>query len=183
MPEALTDNVLLAAQQGNEQAFAVIYRELAPKVSGYLKARGAPDPEGLTSDVFIAVLPKLATLTGGIAGLRTFVFSVAHHRLVDEVRRWQRQPASAEYLPELDERTHESAETTAMAVLSAGNVTDLLARLNPDQKAVISLRVVADLTVEQVAEVMGKTPGAIKQLQRRGLIELRRLLDPTDVTL
>jgi RNA polymerase sigma-70 factor (ECF subfamily) len=183
VPDALTDEVLLAAQKGSQSAFATIYRDLAPRVSGYLKARGASDPDGITSDVFLAVLPKLTNLNGGAAGLRTFVFSVAHHRLVDDLRKWQRQPYVAEYEPDLDDRIHESAEEGALESLGTSSVVQMLRRLNPDQRSVLALRVVADLTVEQVAEILGKSTGAVKQLQRRGLIELRRLLEGADVTL
>ncbi|WP_235046998.1 sigma factor-like helix-turn-helix DNA-binding protein [Arthrobacter nitrophenolicus] len=51
----------------------------------------------------------------------------------------------------------------------------MLGTLEHDQQEVIALRVVADLSVETTAEIMGKTPGAIKQLQRRALCRLRKL--------
>src|SRR5213595_2629030 len=78
--EAITDDVLAAAQSGSADAFAVIWRQLSPAVAGYLAGRGVSDPEALTSDVFLGVLPRLGELNGGVAGLRTFVFSVAHAR-------------------------------------------------------------------------------------------------------
>lgn len=183
MPHPLTDEVVQEAQRGSHTAFSAIYVELSPKVLGYFRARGAADPEGLTSEVFLAVFSKLQSLTGGLAGLRTFVFSVAHHRLVDEVRRWQRQPGMTEFDPDTDERIAEAAEVAALDNVATQGVTRLLMQLNQDQKTVISLRVIADLTVEQVAEIMGKSPGAVKQLQRRGLLELKRLLDQTELTL
>ena len=58
---------------------------------------------------------------------------------------------------------------------STENVRALLGTLQPDQQEVIALRVVADLSLETTAEIMGKTPGAIKQLQRRALCRLRKL--------
>jgi len=48
--------------------------------------------------------------------------------------------------------------------------------LPEDQRNVMVLRIVADLTVEQVAQVLGKRPGAVKALQRRALDSLRRKL-------
>jgi RNA polymerase sigma-70 factor (ECF subfamily) len=62
-------------------------------------------------------------------------------------------------------------------------VHELLAELTPDQRDVLLLRVVADLTVEQVAEVVGKPAGAVKALQRRGLAALRRLVEAEGVPL
>ncbi len=60
---------------------------------------------------------------------------------------------------------------------SGPSVTSLLGALSPDQRDVLLLRIVADLTVEQVSEALGKAPGAVQQLQRRGLTALRRRLD------
>ncbi|HKC27276.1 MAG TPA: hypothetical protein VKB75_04630, partial [Jatrophihabitans sp.] len=97
MPDPTADDVVRAAVHGDKDAFAMLWRELSPTVFAYLSARGAADPEALTSDVFLAVLPRLPELEGGAAGLRTFVFSIAHARLVDEFRRNARRPASVEF--------------------------------------------------------------------------------------
>ncbi|PJI51961.1 hypothetical protein CTI14_50625 [Methylobacterium radiotolerans] len=59
---------------------------------GYMSARGVDDPEALAQDVFVAVLPRLGSITGGAAGLKTLVFSVAHARVVDHYRRTERRP-------------------------------------------------------------------------------------------
>jgi RNA polymerase sigma-70 factor (ECF subfamily) len=182
--DALTDEVLAAAQRGDADAFAVIWAELSPAVAGYLAGRGATDPEGLTSDVFLAVLPRLPELTGGVAGLRTFVFSVAHARAVDESRRRARRPAPAE----LDGRALDalppagSAEDAALDHLSTDGVLRLLRGLPADYRDVLMLRVVADLDLEQTAAVMERSVGSVKQLQRRALLALRSALAARGVT-
>jgi RNA polymerase sigma-70 factor (ECF subfamily) len=172
-----------AAQAGEADAFATIYTHLAPAVAGYLTAKGVPDPEGVTNDVFLAVLPKLPALTGGAAGLRTFVFSVAHARLVDEVRRRQRQPDTVEFDAGTDARVVASAENEALEQIATSRLLSQLAGLSAEQRDVLALRVVADLTVEQVARIIGRSEGAVKQLQRRALIALRQRLAEQDVTL
>lgn len=58
--------------------------------------------------------------------------------------------------------------------LARERVDALLDRLSPDQREVIALRVVADLTVEQTAAALGKSYEAVKTLQGRGLAALRR---------
>jgi RNA polymerase sigma-70 factor, ECF subfamily len=173
VPDAITEDVLEAAQRGDTSAFAVIYRQLAPAVAGYLAGRGAGDPDGLTSDVFLAVLPRMAELTGGVAGLRTFVFSVAHARAVDDIRRQARRPAALEFDPARHDTPVASAEAEALARDEATRVETLLARLAPDYREVLTLRVVADLALEQTAAVMNRSIGSVKQLQRRALIALR----------
>jgi RNA polymerase sigma-70 factor (ECF subfamily) len=179
----MTDDVVVAATSGDADALGTVYSVLSPKVLGYLTAHGAEDPEGLTNEVFLHVLRRLGGLVGGAAGLRTFVFSVAHARLVDDVRRRARRPAEHPYRPELDDRREESAESAALTGADGHHLREMLTRLNDDQRSVISLRILGDLTIEQTAEILGKSPGAIKQLQRRGLLTLRSMMDRGEVAL
>ena len=53
-------------------------------------------------------------------------------------------------------------------------VLRMLDQLTEEQRDVLALRVIGDLTVEQVAEIVGKKPGAVKALQRRALRALRK---------
>jgi RNA polymerase sigma-70 factor (ECF subfamily) len=177
MTERITEDVLAAARRGNGDAFAVIWRELSPAVAGYLSARGVADAEGVTSDVFVTLLPRLRELTGGVAGLRTFAFSVAHARAVDESRRRARQPGLVEFDQLLHDSEAESAEDEALDQIATDEVHAMLGALSPDHREVLALRVVADLSVEQTATVMRRSIGSIKQLQRRALIVLRGQLD------
>ncbi len=181
------DDVVRAAQAGQAWALRRVYDELAPAVVGYLRARGAAEPDDLTSEVFLSVFARLPSLTGGAAGLRTFTFSVAHARLVDDLRRRSRRPEPVAYDPEGDDRRTPSSEDEALVRLQTDRVQALLATLGADQRDVLALRILGDLTVEQVAEALGKSPGAVKQLQRRGLLSLRTALEqgdhPSGVTL
>ncbi|BAS07164.1 hypothetical protein AHiyo4_05860 [Arthrobacter sp. Hiyo4] len=99
-----------------------MYRTYASQVLGYLTARGVEDPEAVMQEVFIAVLPRLQKVTGGVAGLRTFVFS----------------------------------EAEVLQRIAAQEVADLLNELPDEQREVLLLRLVAGLTVDQVAAVMGR---------------------------
>ena len=177
------DDVVAAARRGDGAALRAVYEWLAPAVAGYLRAKGVGDPDALTSDVFLAVLPQLPGVTGGADGLRRLVFTVAHARVVDDLRRRARRGDASEYRPEHDTRTSESAESVAIANLGRDSVLRVLRQLPDDQREVLVLRFVADLSVEQVAEVMGRSAGAVKQLQRRALIGVRHALAERGVTL
>ena len=72
MSEQALEDALRAAQAGEAWAARVLYDALAPRVLGYLRTRGAAEPEDLTSEVFLAVFPKLAGVTGGVVGKITF---------------------------------------------------------------------------------------------------------------
>ncbi len=65
----------------------------------------------------------------------------------------------------------------AMGALGTGWALRTLQALTPDQRAVILLRVLADLSVADVARILGKTRGAVKTLQRRALAALARQIE------
>ncbi|HEV7623945.1 MAG TPA: sigma-70 family RNA polymerase sigma factor, partial [Amnibacterium sp.] len=95
--------------------FTTAYRRFSPVVLGYLRARGVDDAEAVTQDVFLALYPRLADLTGGIEGMRTLLFSIAHARVVDHHRSRGRAPQLVEYVPDEDLRTTASAEEDLLA--------------------------------------------------------------------
>ena len=153
--------------------FADAYRDLAPAVHGYLRARGVTDPEAVTHDVFLALYPRIGSVTGGAAGLKTLVFTIAHARTVDHHRQMARTPRLVEYDPEAESRSAPSTEDLALDGGIGIGILGLLAALSPDQRDVIALRVIADLSLEQTATITNRSIGAVKQLQRRALLALR----------
>lgn len=178
--EAFPD-LLAAAQCGAPWAFERLYRDVAPAVSGYLRLQGAPEPEDVASEVFIGVFSNLGGFTGDELSFRSWVFTIAHRRLTDERRRAGRRPPLAPSV-EVDP-VGGDVESEALSSLGTERVHRLCADLPPDQRAVLLLRLVADLTVEQTADVIGKSAGAVKQLQRRGLAGVRQQLEHEGVTL
>jgi RNA polymerase sigma factor (sigma-70 family) len=176
--------VLAAARTGAEWAWAELYKEHAPAVLGYLRARRAPDPEDLLGEVFLQLARDLSDFEGDASAFRAWVFTVAHNRLLDDLRRRGRrvQADGGHALDELDGGVGD-AEDDALTSLREQQLAAMIARLSADQQAVVLLRVIADLTVEQVARVIGKRPGAVKALQRRGLAALEREMSKEGVTL
>lgn len=179
----LTDALVAAAAAGDRDAAAALYAALAPRILGYFRARAVDDPEGLTSEVFLQLLPQLPRVTGGAEGVRKLAFTIARARLVDAARSRARSVPVVPYDAAQDTRTVDSAEDAAHAALSLARVRAVLDVLPDDQREVLTLRVVADLSLEQVAEVMGRSIGAVKQLQRRGMLAVRRALQERRVTL
>lgn len=180
-PEWLED-AFVAAQAGRPWALKALYDDMAPRVHGYLRARGAAEPEDLTSEVFMTVFTRLGTVTGGAAGLRTLLFCVAHARLVDDRRERARRLPAVPFETEHDERTTASTEDEAVDRMRTAELRVLLDELPADQRDVLLLRVVADLSLEQTAAAIGRSTGAVKQLQRRALLALRARLQDDAVT-
>lgn len=178
------DSVLLAAQSGAAWALERLYRVFSPVVLGYLRVQGAADPEDLTNEVFLGVFQRIQAFAGDEERFRSWVFTIAHSRLIDERRRLSRRPPVAHDGPDVPvERTGGDAEQDALDRLSSRRVQALCESLVPDQRDVLLLRLMAGLTVEAIAESLGKSEGAVKALQRRGLANLRKILESDPVTL
>jgi RNA polymerase sigma factor (sigma-70 family) len=170
------DVVLGAAYRGESWAFDRMFRALAPVVTAYLRAQGAVEPDDLTSEVFLGVLRNVHRFQGGEAQFRSWVFTIAHRRLLDERRRIGRRPLTEPLAAAPEPPAPEDIEETVAHALAAERVRALCDQLVPDQRDVVILRVVARLSVYQVATTLGKTPGAVKALQRRGFRALSRIL-------
>jgi RNA polymerase sigma-70 factor (ECF subfamily) len=178
--------VIEGARLGESWALEAIYADLAAPVLGYLRGQGLRDPEDAASEVFVGVVRGLERFRGDERDLRTWVFSIAHRRVIDERRRLARrreEPVDPADLagPLAGTRTGDT-EQEALDLIGEGWAISALRSLSPDQSAVILLRVLADLSVEQVAAVLGKSLGAVKSLQRRGLAALARNLDREGVS-
>lgn len=165
-----------AAKAGSTLAFEHLYRALAGQVSSYLRWHRASDPDGLTNDVFLQVYRNLSGFQGDEKNFRSWVFTIAHHRMIDDRRRASRQPRFESDPPPEEHLSTGDVEDDVFAWLAHDRVRDLLALLSPEQRDVILLRIVADISVEDVAGILGKGEGAIKALQHRALASLRRHL-------
>ena len=168
------DASLDEARSGSQAAFAELWRRLSPAVCGYLRAKGAGDPDATTNEVFLGAFEALPGFVGDGDQFRGLLFTIAQRRLVDELRRRSRRVVEVAWSPELDDRQDASAEHEALAAHGDVEARTLLDGLPQDQRDVMMLRIFGDLTVDQIATTLGKSPGAVKQLQRRGLENLRR---------
>ncbi|HEY3141288.1 MAG TPA: sigma-70 family RNA polymerase sigma factor [Acidimicrobiales bacterium] len=175
--------VLVAARQGEPWAFERIFVALSPVVVGYLRLQGSREPDDLTSEVFLGVHRNLSSFEGDESEFRSWVFTIAHRRLLDERRRGSRRPPPEPLPVDLDPAAPDDVEDTVAESLSIERVRALCERLAPDQRDVLLLRLLGRLTVDEVAATLHKTPGAVKALQRRGFSAVGRLLDSEGVPL
>jgi RNA polymerase sigma factor (sigma-70 family) len=176
--------VLRGARSGDDWAWRALYAEFAPALLGYLRARRADHPDDLLGEVMLQIVRDLVGFDGNRSDFRAWAFTIAYHRLLDERRRATRKSAEPMPPPEL-ERVGPLGDTEedALRNLSAERVGRILAKLSPDQQNVILLRVLGELSTEQVAEIVGKTPGAVKALQHRGFEAIRTDLENERVTI
>ncbi len=173
------DEVLAAARSGEAWAWEGLYRELAPVVLGYLRGQRAPNPEDLCGEVFLQVVRDLHSFEGTEGRFRSWVFTIAHHRILDARRYQQRRPVDptdGDVLAACSPSAPEDPEAEALEHLTIEEIRLLVQVLTEDQRTALLLRVLAGMTIGEIAEVMGKRTGAVKQLQRRGIAALRTQL-------
>jgi RNA polymerase sigma-70 factor (ECF subfamily) len=177
-------NLLEEARSGIDAAWSEIYRDLAPPVLGYLRANGSPDPEDVLGEVFLQIARDLPGFDGDERKFRAWIFAIAHHRMIDARRHRARRPVDlmAEP-PEAIGAVAADAATEALTSIDNEETRRIFDRLSPDQRAVLLLRVLGELTVDEVATVLDKRPGAVKALQRRGLAAVQRELTERGVPL
>jgi RNA polymerase sigma factor (sigma-70 family) len=163
------DAVLEGVRLGEPWAFERIFRALAPVITAYLGAQGSAEPDDLTSEVFLGVLRNIESFRGDEAGFRAWVFTIAHRRLTDERRRIGRHPSVEPLTAAADRLAPDDVEDAVVRSLGIQRLRTVCGLLGRDQRNVLLLRLVAGLTVEEVATALDKTPGAVKALQRRAL--------------
>jgi RNA polymerase sigma-70 factor (ECF subfamily) len=159
--------VLAAAQAGDERAVGRFYRAYNPMLVRFFAGQAPAVKEDLAQEVWLSVASSLRTFEGGEDQFRAWLFTVARRRTIDHWRTVRRRPSEvADQLAELPqpEPPDQLAIQAAIAELTAG--------LSAEQTEVVLLRVVAGLSAEQVAEIVGKSPGAIRVIQHRALRHL-----------
>lgn len=182
--------ILIAAQDGGEWAVAILYRWLHPAVVGYLRARAGDDAEDLASETWIAVARGLPSFSGDETAFRSWVFTIAHRRMIDHHRVAARRPRTRTLHPVEGEGHGGPLEMSAdddpageVVAAAAGDeavrrIVDLLPR---EQAEIVLLRVVAGLPVDEVAAITGRRPGTVRVLQHRALRRLAERLEfPVD---
>ncbi|SEJ00682.1 RNA polymerase sigma factor [Demequina mangrovi] len=170
------DSVLTAARSGEEWAWTALYLDLAGPVRGYLAGRGSPEPEDEASETFLHVARGIGRFTGTERDFRAWVFSIAHRRMVDAHRRARVRPVAA--AGSSDEVSASelapSAEQQVLLRYGLEGARELLAGLSEDQRQILLLRVVGELSVRETAAVIGKSESAVKVAQHRAIQALRR---------
>lgn len=172
-----------AAKQGAEWAWKEIYEELAGPVTGYLRSRGAAEPEDLSSEVFFNVARDIHRFEGDESKFRSWVFVIAHRRLIDARRANSRQPATVYEEPGETDLAGGDVEEEVMSQLAEGRTQEILNTLTDDQRHVLALRIIGDLSLEETASIMGKRVGAVKALQHRALHAIKSRLEEGRVTI
>jgi len=176
------EDIIEAARIGDERAWDHIFETLHRPLLGFFRLRGAADPENLLGETFLRLARNMHRFRGNLAGLKAYAMTVAANLLRDQARRNATRPRLAFFSPSDIETFYpgppadESTDTNPVSLDLGSKLQQLLNELTPDQRDVLYLRFVGDLSVAQTAKVLGRSTGAIKQLQHRAIENLRHAL-------
>lgn len=172
------ESALLDRARGcDAQAVGELYDRYAHRIYAYVLSHVGNQQlaEDLTADVFIKMLHALRNANAWEDSFSGWLYRIAHNLMIDHFRKC----AHSVTLP-LDEQII-SAQDNPVAmverIMRAQNIGAALLRLTEEQQLVIAYKFFQGLTNLQVAELMGKSEGAIKSLQYRALAALRRALE------
>ncbi|MDV5147909.1 RNA polymerase sigma factor [Streptomyces sp. SBC-4] len=169
---------VLAAQDGDENAFRTVYRAVHPRLVGYIRTLvGDGDAEDVASESWLQIARDLDRFSGDADRFRGWAARIARNRALDHIRMRGRRPAVGADETELtDKPAGSDTADEALEALATGRTMHLIAQLPQDQAEAVVLRVVVGLDAKSAADTLGKRPGAVRTAAHRGLKRLAELL-------
>jgi RNA polymerase sigma-70 factor, ECF subfamily len=166
---------LRRAQDGDEHAFALLWRHFNPMVLRYLRVMAGSASEDLAAETWLQVATSIRQFEGDEPGFRSWIFTIARYRQID----WHRKRGRRLEVPMGDsgiDPTSGNDETFELTDenMSLERALTTIALLPPDQAEAVMLRIVAGLDVARVADMMGRSQGSVRVLTHRGLRRLAR---------
>lgn len=174
---------MAAAQQGSEAAFSALYRDGTPDLLRYLRVATPGAAEDVAAETWVQVCRGLRGFRGDERAWRSWLFTIARRRAIDEGRRRARHRVAPLNDPP-PARQPATADAGALALdnLATAALVEAVRSLPPLEAEVIVLRMLAGLDNETVAQVVGRSPGAVRVAAHRGLRRLAQVLSPAGVT-
>jgi RNA polymerase sigma-70 factor (ECF subfamily) len=174
------ESLVLRAQKHDQEAFAQLYEAYFDKIYRYvtLKLGDEMEAEDMTQQVFLNTLQSISSFKWKGKPFSAWLFRIAHNQVVDHLRKKKRASVPLdESLPASD-----NPQQLVERKLDIERLLSATRRLTEAQREVISLRFTSELPIAEVAQVMGKSEGAVKALQHSAILALRRALTVEDET-
>lgn len=162
----------------DQDALSAVFDEYAPAIYKYLLRLGVNSQEAdqTVGDVFARLLEKVAEGKGPRKNLRSYLFQVAYHLVVDDSRE-RKRIAPLEVAETVKEESKAVQSLSEEKMLLEELATVMERELTDDQRNVIVLRFQEDFSLKETAEIIGKNVNAVKALQNRGVNKLREALE------
>lgn len=174
------ETLLQRAQVYDADALSELYDYYAPLVYSYLYRRvlDAQTAEDLTGDVFLSVLEAIHSDKFWQTSFRAWLYRIAGNKVVDyyrEINRVNKYPQGSGNKSEAD-----APDLVLMEKQSRSALQSAISVLAPSQQEVLVLRFGQKLKTREVAEILGKSVGAVEAIQNRALKTLRKKLMPLE---
>lgn len=165
------------AREGDREAISELWRIYQPQLLRVLHSRGRGAVDDVASQVWIDVGRSLARFSGDGTDFRRWLFTIARNRSIDSARRRGSRELTLDTVDESAQAHFDDFESVG----SLERALAILQDLPSDQAEAVMLRVVHDMSVVDVAEVMDKSEGNVRVLVHRGLKQLHRMLDAQQI--
>jgi len=181
LPMTMPDDfaqLLGRAKNGEEDAFASIWRTYQPGLLRYLRVIAGQAADDLAADTWLQVIRKVTSFEGDDKAFRAWLYTIARHRHIDWRRQAGRRKESLVEVEVLDRLAgDDDTSATFETAVSTQSAVALISTLPADQAEAVMLRTVSGLPVSVVAEIMGRPPGTVRVLCHRGLRRLASTLE------
>lgn len=181
--QARIEALVSLAQGGDREAFAQLYDAYVDTVFRYVLVRVGQRPlaEDLTSETFIRALRRIDTFAWQGRDIAAWFVTIARNLIADHVKsaRFRFEVTTAD-MRDADRRV-DAPDDEVLARLRDERLVEAIKGLGPDQAECITLRFLQGLSLADTAKVLGKSEGAVKQLQLRATRSLRKALDGVDL--
>ena len=171
------DQLLARAKRGDQAAIMDIYESYFPPIYQFLRLRVQDThvAEDLASNVFVKFVDSLGTRAAPRKSLRGWLFRVARNELSHHYGKIKQFPTETleEWVPASPET---DPEIQFMRNLDVERSRQALRMLADDQQEVLILRFGQALSLQETADVMGRSVNAVKSLQFRAVSTLRSIL-------
>lgn len=169
-------DLILRAQGGDTVAFDEIYKSVYAPVYRFIlmRLKSRDEADDVTQEVFIKFFKSIGSYESR-GSMLPYLFTVARNAVIDHLRK--RRP---DYDDEALMRVASgdpTAEQTAILGQEVAQVMRLMSQLSEAEEAAIKLKHIDGLPTTEVAELLGKTEEAVRQLLSRGIRQLRLLLE------
>jgi RNA polymerase sigma-70 factor (ECF subfamily) len=163
------------ARNGDGEAWESLYRHAYPRLRAYAVRHGDPQvAEDLVSETMVRAVAGIGRFRWEAVGFDAWLFGILRHVCADHHRADSRRRNKPGHVGE-----HSEGQPGDDLLLSEehAEIMDAFERLDPREREVLELRVIAGLSAEQVGQLLGKRAGAIRMAQSRALARLRELLE------
>lgn len=167
------ERLLIEAAQGDPSRFAELYEQNFHRVYAYIarRVRDRAEIQDLTAHVFHQALANLGKFKWKGSPFCAWLYRIASNAIADQARRKVR-----ESMPQANPTAESSSATDLEDVERHARLFSAVDTLPEDQRRVIVMRFADEKSIREIADELGRSEGAVKQLQFRGLENLRNRL-------